>query len=189
MQELEPHFLWRHLYVASEDDKSPMYGHFNSEVYYTDSIYDFVIHPQWDNIGCETLFLKVLFADYSEGYAIVEFIGEWNDVLHNDIMTIKREMVDLMIDGGIDKFIFIAENILNFHADETDYYDEWLEEIPHGWIAFVNARDHVRRELADYGIDQYFLMGGKLDDVSWRTKSPRVMFEKIRDIASKRLEM
>ncbi len=27
--------------------------------------------------------MKVLFADYEHGYSIIEFIGEWNDALHN----------------------------------------------------------------------------------------------------------
>lgn len=189
MHDLEPHYNWRHLYVASEDDRSPMYGHFNSEVYYTDSIYDFVIHPQWDNIGSETLFIKVLFAEYDEGYAIIELLGEWNDVLTNDIMTLKHEVLDLMMDQGIDKFILMAENILNFHADSTDYYDEWLEEIPDGWIVFLNAREHILKELADYGIDQYFLFGGQMNDISWRTKSPRKLFDQIKKLAERRLEV
>ena len=61
MHTIEPYFNWRQLYQASEDPRSPFFGYFNSEVYYTDTIYDHVIHPQWDSIGCETLFLKVLY--------------------------------------------------------------------------------------------------------------------------------
>lgn len=189
MHDLEPHYNWRHLYIASEDDRSPMYGHFNSEVYYTDSIYNFVIHPQWDNIGCEALFLKVLYCDYVEGYAVIELFGEWNDVIGNDIMTFKREIVDMMVDQGIDKFILVADNLLNFHGDITDYYDEWMEEIPDGWIALLNARDHVKKEMADYHIDHYFLFGGTLDDVSWRTKTPRKMWQHVSSVAGKRLSM
>lgn len=187
MHELEPHYNWRHLYIASEDERSPMYGHFNSEVYFTDKIYNHVIHPQWDNIGSETLFLKVLYANYDEGFAVIELFGEWNDVLNNDVMILKREIIDMMLDQGIDKFILIAENILNFHADITDYYDEWMEEIPDGWIAFLNAREHVVRELSDYGIDQYFLLGGQLNAISWRTQSPIKLWQKINAQATKRL--
>ncbi len=188
MQDIEPHYNWRGLYIASEDERSPLYGYFNSEVYYTDSIYDFVIHPQWDNIGSETLFIKVLYADYIDGYAIIELFGEWNDVIQNDIMTFKHEVIDMMIDQGIDKFVLIAENVLNFHADITDYYDEWMEEIPDGWIAFLNAREHVIRELSDYGIDSYFLLGGKLNDISWRTKAPQKLWKNVNEVAMRRLE-
>lgn len=189
MQDIEPYFNWRHLYIASEDDRSPLYGHFNSEVYYTDSIYNHIIHPQWDNIGSETLFLKVLYANYLEGYAVIELFGEWNDVIQNDIMTFKREVVDLMIDQGIHQFVIIAENLLNFHADSADYYEEWMEEIPEGWIALLNAREHVRRELADYHLDHYFLLGGKLDDIAWRTKTPQKLWSQVKTIADKRLGM
>jgi hypothetical protein len=56
-------------------------------------VYDHVIHPQWDNFG-STLYLKLLFADYDEGYVIIELIGEWNDLLHNDIMFLKRNIIE-----------------------------------------------------------------------------------------------
>ena len=61
-----------------------------------------------------TLYLKVLYADYLRGFAIIEFIGEWNDCLYNDIMYLKRELIDDMIRNGIHHFILIGENILNF---------------------------------------------------------------------------
>jgi hypothetical protein len=138
MHTLEPFYNWRHLYIASQDARSPFYGYQNSEVYFTDKIYDHIIHPQWDNIGSETLFLKVLFTDYEKGYCIIEFLGEWNDLLHNDIMILKRDIIDPMIDEGIDKFVLICENVLNFHADDVDYYEEWMDDIPEGWIAAIN---------------------------------------------------
>ena len=59
------------------------------------------IHPQWDNLGSTTLYMKVLFADYDEGYAIIELIGEWNDLLHNDVMLLKRNIVEHMMAQGI----------------------------------------------------------------------------------------
>ncbi|MEY2962977.1 MAG: hypothetical protein RL754_238 [Bacteroidota bacterium] len=187
MHTIEPFFNWRHLYQASEDSRSPFYGYFNSEVYFTDAIFDHVIHPQWDSIGCETLYIKVLYADYSEGYAIIELFGEWNDVLYNDVMRFKRDFIDPMIEEGLDKFILIGDNLLNFHADITDYYDEWLEDVQDGWMALLNIRPHVLREMSDYGIDAYFLMGGTLDDFSWRTKSPKQVYEAITKVANRRL--
>ena len=38
--------------------------------------------------------MKVLMADYQEQYAIIELIGEWNDAIENDIMTLKRDVID-----------------------------------------------------------------------------------------------
>jgi hypothetical protein len=189
MHTLEPYYNWRHLYIAAEDPRSPFYGYQNSEVYFTDTIYDHVIHPQWDNIGSETLFLKVLFADYERGFVIIEFLGEWNDLLGNDIMTLKRDIIDPMLDQGIDKFILILENVLNFHADETDYYEEWMDDIGDGWIAVLNVRKHVLDELSNYGLDQYLVLGGALDDLAWRSKPPKQVFSQIESLVTKRLGM
>jgi len=184
---LEPHFNWRHLYIASEDERSPFYGYQNSEVYFTDKIYDHIIHPQWDNFGAETLFLKQLYADYEEGYTVLEFIGEWNDVLHNDIMTLKRDVLEPIMQEGIQHFIFIGENLLNFHADETDYYEEWFDELEEGWVALINCRPHVLQELKDYYLDAYFLFGGELDDLEWHTWSPKKLWRKVQELVSRRL--
>ena len=187
MHNIEPYFNWRHLYKASDDSQSPFHGYFNSEVYFTDQIYDHIIHPQWDSIGCETLFLKVLYVDYIMGYCVIEFLGEWNDAVHNDIMRLKRDLVDEMIPLGIDKYILIGENILNFHADITDYYEEWFEEVPNGWMAFLNLREHVVQELSAYGIDQYFILGGGLDHLEWRTKKPDLLYAKLLSVVTRRL--
>jgi len=189
MHNLEPFYNWREKYIASNDFRSPFYGYQNSEVYYTDHIYDHIIHPQWDNFGSETLFLKVLYADYEQGYAIIEFLGEWNDLLHNDIMTLKRDIIDVMIEEGITKYILIFENVLNFHADITDYYEEWSDDIPDGWMAAINIRKHVLDEMSAYGIDEYFVLGGRLNDVTWRTKKPKQIFKQLEEIVSYRLGM
>lgn len=187
MHTLEPHYLWRHLYLATKDPRSPFYGYENSEVYFTDKIYDHIIHPQWDNFGAETLFMKQLYADYEEGFTIIEFIGEWNDVLHNDIMTLKRDVLEPMVEEGINKFILIGENLLNFHADATDYYEEWADEVEDGWIAVVNFRPHVLDEISHYNLDHYLISGGELDDLEWHRWSPQKMFQKVRGVIGRRL--
>lgn len=187
MHSIEPHYLWRHLYRASEDERSPFYEYQNSEVYFTDKIYNHLIHPQWDYFGAETLYIKQLYADYDRGFTILEFIGEWNDVLHNDIMFLKREVVEPMIENGINKFILLGENILNFHADESDYYEEWFDEVEDGWVALVNFRKHLLDELRQYNIDQYVVFGGQLDDLPWRKWGPVKLFDKVRALVERRL--
>ncbi|MDG1276670.1 MAG: hypothetical protein P8O16_05265 [Algoriphagus sp.] len=191
MHTIEPYYNWRNSYIASEDPQSPFFGYENSEVQFTDQIYNFLIHPQWDNIGSETLFLKVIYADYEDGFAVIELMGEWNDLLHNDIMTLKRGVIELMIAEGITKYILICENVLNFHADldSDDYYDEWQDELEDGWIAVLNLRDHVFTEMCKYGIDRYLVMGGKLNDVGWRTRHPKQLYEKIDELVMRRLGM
>src|SRR6195952_4696485 len=120
MQDIEPYYNWRHLYTAEEDVQSPFYGRTYSEFEFTHTVYIYYIHPQWDEFGSRTLYLKVLFADYELNYAIIEMIGEWNDAVENDIMQLKRSVIDRMVARGIYKFILITENVLNFHSSDTD---------------------------------------------------------------------
>lgn len=187
MHTIEPHFLWRNTYVASQDERSPFFGYENSEVYFTDKIYDHIIHPKWDNFGAETLFMKQLFADYDKGFTILEFFGEWNDVLHNDIMTLKRDIIEPMMYEGINKFILVGDNLLNFHADESDYYEEWFDEVDEGWIALVNFRHQVLDEIKSYGLDHFLVFGGMLDELNWYKSSPQKMYKTVADLVGKRL--
>ena len=70
--------------------------------------------------------MKILFVDYAEHYAVIELIGEWNDAIENDIMALKRDVIDDMRLHHISKFILITENVLNFHSGDKDYYEEWV---------------------------------------------------------------
>ena len=129
MHEIEPFYNWRHIYISEEDPKSPFYGRIYSEFEYTQAIYNYYIHPQWDEFGSRTLYLKIIYADYELGYAVIEMIGEWNDAIENDIMTLKRDVIDFLMHEGISKFILITENVLNFHSGDKDYYEEWYDEV------------------------------------------------------------
>lgn len=155
---------------------------------FTHAVYNYLIHPQWDHFGSNTLYIKILYADYSDGYAIIEMIGEWNDALYNDIMMLKREVLEAMEDEGITKFIMIGENVLNFHTSDDSYYEEWFQETEDGWIVFMNFREHVLEELRRAHIDYYVNFGGELDEVSWRKLAPRQLFEKIALVMSRRLD-
>ncbi len=179
MHSIEPHYLWRNLYVAAEDPYSPFFGSEYSEFEFTNTLYDHLIHPQWDDFGSTTLFLKILFVDYEKSFAILEFMGEWNDTLYNDIMVLKREVIDLLVENGIHKFIILGENVLNFHASDDSYYQEWSEDIEDGWIALMNFRDQVLNEFDSENISQYFVQGGTLEDIAWRTQTPLQLFENV----------
>jgi hypothetical protein len=189
MHDLEPYYNWRGLYIASEDPYSPFYEREYSEFEFTDKIYNHYIHPQWDSFGSQTLFMKILFVDYEDGYAIMEFIGEWNDLLYNDIMLLKREIIEHLMQYGISKYILLGENILNFHSSDDCYYEEWFEEVndEDGWIAIVNLRDHVLEDFQSANIDSYFVLGGTLNDTRWRTHSPDQFFQLIQGQVMKRL--
>ena len=187
MHDIEPYHNWRDLYTAEEDEHSSFYGREYNEFEFTNQIYNYLIHPQWDHIGSPTLFIKILYADYISGYAIIEMLGEWNDCINNDIMFLKRDIIEPMIAGGITKYILIGENVLNFHASDDCYYEEWFEEIEDGWIALLNFREHVLEEFKSQNIDYYFVLGGNLTLVEWRTHNPQQLFSKVELIVNKRI--
>lgn len=179
MHNIEPHFTWRDFYIASEDERSPFFGRKYSEFHFTNKLYNFYLHPQWDAFGSATLYGKILFAEYDEGYALIEMIGEWNDTLHNDIMFLKRNLVDLLEAQGISKFIFFCDNVLNFHGSDDDYYAEWAEEVhdEKGWIALLNTRRHVAEEMHDSHLQRYVHFGEDYNDINWRGQKPQLVFQ------------
>lgn len=187
MHTLEPHYAWLEQYQANEDPRSPLFEAENSLDSYVNTIYGYYIHPQWDSLDSETLYLKVLFVDYELGAAIIEFIGEWNDAIENDVMLLKRNIIDLMTHEGIRKFVLIGENVFNFHGSDDSYYEEWFEDVEDGWIAAVNFQEHVIREMRQYNVDSYLNFGGQLDELPWRTYAPRKLFEVVDNLLQRRL--
>ncbi|MBK7945100.1 MAG: hypothetical protein IPJ85_07275 [Flavobacteriales bacterium] len=189
MHDIEPFWNWRHKYMAEEDERSPFFGTEHSEIYFTNAVYDHLIHPQWDSFGSSTLYMKLLYADYEEGAAIIELIGEWNDLLHNDVMSLKRNIIEELMAQGISKYVLIGENVLNFHSSDDEYYSEWFEEASDagGWIALLNFRPHVLEDLQAANIDQFFLLGGQLNAMEWRTWEPDSLLEKVGGLVMKRL--
>ncbi|MBR9922781.1 MAG: hypothetical protein GYB31_18270 [Bacteroidetes bacterium] len=178
MHDIEPHYKWRDNYVAAEDERSPFYGRVYSEFEFTEKIYNYYIHPQWDFFGSPTLYLKVLYVDYDAKFAIIEFLGEWNDCVQNDIMFLKRDVIDPMLREGISHFILIAENVLNFHGDDdADYYEEWLDDVLDmgGWICMLNLQQHVSDEMQQSRLHHYAYFGGPLDSINWRTLKPKAL--------------
>jgi len=187
VHDIEPYYNWIHMYSAAEDELSPFYGREYSEFMFTHAVYNYLIHPQWDFFGSNTLYIKILYADYQDGFAIIEMLGEWNDAIYNDIMMLKREVIELLQGEGIDKFILLGENVMNFHASDDSYYEEWFQESDEGWIAFVNFREHVLDEFRRARIDYFVNFGGELDDLLWRKLSPRQLHERISGVLEKRL--
>lgn len=187
MHSIEPFWNWRNYYTGEDDPSSPFFGREYSEFEFTDQVYNHLIHPQWDGFDSQTLFLKLLYVDYDSQYAVIEFMGEWNDILYNDIMFLKRNVIDPLVKKGVIKFILIGENVFNFHGSEDDYYEEWFEDIEEGWIALLNFRDHVLKEFTDANIDHYFVLGGELNDQTWRTRDPEQLCAKIETLVQRRL--
>ena len=95
----------------------------------------------------------------------------------------------MLIQDGITNFILIFENVLNFHASDDCYYEEWFEDIEDGWICFMNFREHVLKEFQQANIDYYIVSGGNLNNVSWRTSTPQQLFDSVEFFVNKRIGM
>ena len=186
MQNLEPFYRWRDLYISEEDPNSPFFGQVYSEFEYSTAIYNYYIHPQWDDIGSRTLFVKILYANYYKHFAIIEMIGEWNDAIENDIMMLRRDLTDKLQDAGITKFLLIAENVLNFHSSERDYYEEWYENVAdeEGWIVCLNMPEATQHDFKKAKLNYYIELKEMAD---WRRYLPENLFKKIDDELKKRL--
>jgi hypothetical protein len=48
-------------------------------------------------------------------------------------------------------------------------------------------RPHVLEDLQSANIDQYFLLGGKLNALRWRTQEPETVFEQVEGMVMRRL--
>ena len=179
MHDIEPHYRWRETYTSERDERSPFYGRVYSEFTYTNKVYNYFLHPQWDDFGSQTLYAKQLFADYREGYTILELIGEWNDLLYNDVKFLKEEVIDPMLGAGISRFVVLCENVLNFHGDDNCYYEEWVEEAREngGWVALLNTLPHVDDELREAMVDHYVYFGEDFARVPWRPRKPKQIVE------------
>jgi len=187
MHDIETYHNWLKYYDPSTDERSPFFGkEYNFDVY-SETIYGYYIDPAWDFMGSETLYIKVLYADYQAGFTVIEFLGEWNDAINNDIMNLKRNVIDDMIKNGIDKFILVGENILNFHGSDDCYYEEWFEDVEDGWIAAVNFPEFIQEEFKRYRLDSYINMGGTLQLNNWRTLNPLVFYDLVSKLIQRRL--
>jgi len=188
MHDLEPFYNWRHIYTSEEDERSPFYGREYSEFEFTQLVYNYYIHPQWDEFGSRTLYMKILMADYEEGYVIIELIGEWNDAIENDIMTLKREVADKFMEEGIYKFILVTENVLNFHSSDKEYYEEWYDDVSeeNGWIIALNMPEQTQYDFRRAKLNQYIEL---LDLPDWRIYKPIHLFRKIDDQLAARLPL
>lgn len=186
MHTIEPFYNWRHLYIAEEDKLSPFYGTEHSEFQFSQTVYNYYIHPQWDYFGSNTLYLKIIYVDYDLHFAIIELMGEWNDAIENDIMTLKRDVIDKLMHLHIYKFILITENVLNFHSGDKDYYEEWYENVSdeNGWIVALNMPTQTQYDFTHKKLNRLIELQ-QIDN--WRSYKPYHLFKKIDDELMKRL--
>jgi len=177
MHDIEPFYKWREKYVADQDPYSPFYGRVYDEFKFTNKIYNYFVHPQWDEFGSPTLYGKIIYVDYEDKYACIELIGEWNDCITNDIMYLKREVIDPILQHDINKFVFCCDNVLNFHGSDDSYYEEWYDDVKEtqGYICFMNTLDHVKIEMESSRIDHYVKLGYDYNEINWRSLQPKAL--------------
>ncbi|MCI4670850.1 MAG: hypothetical protein MRZ79_22130 [Bacteroidia bacterium] len=189
LHDIEPFYGWLAMYNHEMDEKSPFHDVEHNMFYYDRSINNIPAHPLWDDFGSESLLVKIQYADYQEGYAILEFFGEWNDLYDNDFKLLSENVLSFLVDFGINKFIFIVENVFHAYFDADDYYQAMEEAIEDGWICLLKSREEVREDMEQYGIDQYFYFNPKLDQLNWRKLKPYQIYGLVSNRLGNLLEM
>ncbi len=184
MHDIEPQHRWRDKYVASEDQRSPHYGRIYNEFQFTKRVYNYFIHPQWDEFGSSTLYGKIIYVDYDEQVGILELIGEWNDCLTNDILFLKQNIVDYLIHQGIYKYLLIMDNVMNFHGSDDCYYEEWREDVMDegGYISLLNLHEHIYDEMLETGLQHHVQMEKNLQIPNWRSFEPKHLIAQVESI-------
>src|SRR5665213_901876 len=167
MQDIEPYDNWQYLYASEADERSPFYGREYNAFEFSNTVYNYYIHPLWDEFGSRTLYLKVLMADYEEQYMIIELIDEF-------------------MYQGIRKFILITENVLNFHSSDDCYYEEWYEDVEekNGWIVSLNMPSQTQYDFRKARLDHYVEM---LSVPAWRTMKPDILYNQVDNLLLRRL--
>ncbi|HHG85044.1 MAG TPA: hypothetical protein ENJ82_09900 [Bacteroidetes bacterium] len=187
MHEVEPFYGWLKYYTSEQDANSPFFEVIHNEFEYDRQVYQYLAHPQWDHIDSESLLVKILYADYENGVAILELFGVWNDLLENDYRLLADNCLSYLIDAGVNRFVLIMENVLNVYVDLDDYYEAIQDELGDGWICLLRAREHVKSEFQEHNIDQYFFWSQALDELLWRKLKPAQLYQKVENKLAKLL--
>jgi hypothetical protein len=180
LHDIEPFYGWLDLYHHEEDSRSPFQKVEHNKLYFDRSVNRIPAHPLWDHIGSESLLVKILFADYHEGYAVIELFGEWNDLFENDYKLLAENCLTYLVDEGINRFILICENVFNAYLESDDYYEAMHEELDDGWICLLRPRARVLEEMEEYQIAPYFFHSQLLDEMNWRGMKPAALFAAVR---------
>ncbi|MEY2918656.1 MAG: hypothetical protein RIS73_2370, partial [Bacteroidota bacterium] len=105
----------------------------------------------------------------------------------NDIMTLRRDVTDILYTKGITKFIIVAENVLNFHSSDDSYYEEWREQLldDGGWVAIINMPQQSQYDFIRTRLTNYIAL---MDFPQWRTLKPDIVFQQVDNWILKLLE-
>jgi len=89
---------------------------------------------------------------------------------------------------GVFKFILIAENVLNFHSSDNEYYKEWYEEVTdeNGWLVILNMPEATQYDFKKAKLNRYIEL---YELENWRTYKPFHLFKKIDNELMTRLSL
>lgn len=188
MFEVEPWYGWLHLYDPEQDEHSPFYGVEHNLFEFDRRIYDMPAHPLWEDFDSENLLLKILYADYEQGYCVIELIGEWNDLQFNDFRLLRDNCLQWLLDAGISRFILICENVFSAFLEMQDYYEAFQDDLgTEGYIHLLRLRPEVQAEFIRYGISAYVNWSPDADAVNWRKLHPDQLLATVEDTYRKML--
>ncbi|MCA6440958.1 MAG: hypothetical protein IM581_13580, partial [Chitinophagaceae bacterium] len=108
--------------------------------------------------------------------------------IENDIMELKREVLDLLFQQHITKYILITENVLNFHSSDKEYYQEWYEELSeeNGWVVALNMPEATQYDFKKKKLNYYIEL---MELPDWRVYKPYHLFKKIDEQLSNRITL
>ena len=92
------------------------------------------------------------------------------------------------MEEGIYKFILVAENVLNFHSSDNEYYKEWYEEVTdeNGWVVIINMPEATQHDFKKARLNRYVEL---YELENWRTYKPFHLFKKIDNELQARLPL
>ena len=69
--------------------------------------------------------------------------------------------------------------MLNFHASDDCYYEEWAEECRDegGWICLINTREHIEDEMKEMRLQYYLNFGAYYNEINWRPHQPHNFYK------------
>ena len=181
LADIEPYYGWLGYYDPELDTRNP-FGLRDAEAPDDAAryLYTFEANPRWESIGSESLLAKVLYANYDEHFAVIELMGEWNDLFENDWRLLTENCLDWMLEQGITQFILLCENVFHIYLDSDDYYEAFAERNADVWVCLLRAREEVLAELERYRLSGYFYWNSQFDDLRWRKMKPWELFAQVK---------
>jgi hypothetical protein len=175
-QEIEPFHGWLHIYNQANDRRNPFREVEHNAFHYDRFIYTYPAHPLWESIESESLLIKVLYANYRRGFAVIELLGEWNDLFQNDFKLLCENCLYPLLHAGITNFVLICDNVFNIYIQNDEYYADLYDMLEDGWICLLNPRPNIVDELHKWRVDGFFRLLYDANAIRWRKMKPWDLF-------------